>query len=68
LTGGKYFRATDNEKLRAIYHEIDQLEKTKVEVREYARKEEEYALFAAGAFLLLVISTGVRLLIIRTIP
>lgn len=68
LTGGKYFRATDNEKLRAIYHEIDQLEKTKVEVREYTRKEEEYALFAAGAFLLLVISTGVRLLIIRTIP
>ena len=68
LTGGKYFRATDNEKLRAIYHEIDQLEKTKVEVREYTRKEEEYALFAAGAFLLPVISTGVRLLIIRTIP
>ncbi|HQH41044.1 MAG TPA: VWA domain-containing protein [Bacteroidales bacterium] len=68
LTGGKYFRATDNEKLRAIYHEIDQLEKTKVEVREYARKEEEYTLFAAGAFLLLVISIGVRLLIIRTIP
>lgn len=68
LTGGKYFRATDNDKLRAIYQEIDQLEKTRVEVREYAKKEEEYALFAIGAFLILLISAGIRLLIIRTIP
>jgi Ca-activated chloride channel family protein len=68
LTGGKYFRATDNDKLRAIYQEIDQLEKTRVEVREYAKKEEEYALFATGAFLLLVISAGIKLFIIRTIP
>ena len=32
-TGGKYFRATDTESLAAIYREIDQLEKTKVEAR-----------------------------------
>ena len=34
-TGGKYFRATDTESLAAIYHEIDQLEKTKVESRHF---------------------------------
>ncbi len=35
-TGGKYFRATDNDKLEAIYAEIDQLEKAKIETVEYA--------------------------------
>lgn len=30
MTGGKYFRATDNNKLKAIYEEIDQLEKVKL--------------------------------------
>jgi Ca-activated chloride channel family protein len=34
-TGGKYFRATDTESLAAIYHEIDQLEKTTVEARHF---------------------------------
>jgi Ca-activated chloride channel homolog len=34
-TGGKYFRATDTETLDAIYREIDQLEKTKVESRQF---------------------------------
>ncbi|CAG5084902.1 vWA domain-containing protein [Parvicella tangerina] len=34
-TGGKYFRATDNNKLAAIYDEIDQLEKAKIETIEY---------------------------------
>jgi Ca-activated chloride channel family protein len=35
ITGGKYFRATDTESLQAIYTEIDQLEKTKVEAQHY---------------------------------
>ena len=34
-TGGKYFRATNTESLAAIYREIDQLEKTKVEARHF---------------------------------
>lgn len=34
-TGGKYFRATDTESLEQIYAEIDQLEKSKVEERQY---------------------------------
>jgi Ca-activated chloride channel homolog len=54
MTGGQYFRATNNEKLRNIYQEIDKLEKTKISVREYSKKHEEYAIFAIAALLLLV--------------
>jgi len=56
-TGGKYFRATDNQKLKAIYQEIDQLEKTKIEVTQFRRHKEEFysAAMLAGIFLLLEI-------------
>ncbi len=42
MTGGKYYRATDNRKLKAIYKEIDQLERTKIEVMAYKRYSELY--------------------------
>ena len=38
MTGGEYFRATDNNSLRNIYQQIDQLEKTKMRVREYSKR------------------------------
>ncbi len=41
-TDGKYFRATDNDKLAQIYAEIDQLEKSKIEVTEYKNRTEEF--------------------------
>jgi len=52
-TGGKYFRATDNRKLKAIYDEIDRLEKTKIEVTQFRRHKEEFynAALLAGFFL-----------------
>ncbi len=40
LTGGRYFRATDRESLEQIYEEIDQLEKTEIEVTEFTRYSE----------------------------
>lgn len=53
LTGGKYFRATDEEKLKEIYTEIDRLEKTRIKVTEHRSKNEEYAPFVlVGAGLL----------------
>lgn len=52
-TGGKYFRATNEEKLREIYGEIDRLEKTRIKVTEHRSKNEEYYRFALlGACLL----------------
>ena len=51
-TGGRYFRATDNEKLRAIYDEINRLEKSKVEVADfttYHRRVPAVGIGGAGA-------------------
>ena len=44
-TEGKYFRATDNTKLKAIYNEIDKLEKTKTEEFRYYNYQEKYKMF-----------------------
>jgi len=53
-TGGKYFRATDNDKLTQVYKEIDNLEKSKIDVRQFSRKEEKYFFPALIAFFMLV--------------
>jgi len=55
LTGGKYFRATDRGSLEKIYGEIDRMEKTKIEVKEYTRYSELFHYFA-GISLLLVLA------------
>jgi len=68
MTGGSYFRATDNSKLRSIYQEIDQLEKTKINVKEYSKKNEEYYLFALFAFLFLLAEIVLRNTLLRKIP
>lgn len=67
-TGGKYYRATNNEKLREIYKEIDVMEKARIEVHEHKRFEEEYLLFALIAFGLLAGEFLLRNTILRTIP
>ncbi len=67
-TNGRYFRATDNQKLKNIYEEIDQLEKSKIEVKEFSKKEEEYLPFAIAAFILLVIDILMRNTLLRKIP
>lgn len=55
ITGGKYFRATDNETLKKIYDQIDKLEKAKIDVTQYHKKTEMFLPWAliAGLFLLL---------------
>lgn len=55
LTGGQYFRATDEHRMKAIYDEIDHLEKTRINVTEHSRRNEEYLPFLlAGAGCLLL--------------
>ena len=55
VTGGQYFRATDNEKLEEIYNEINKLEKTEIEEFKYYKYEEKFRplIFLAGLLLLL---------------
>jgi Ca-activated chloride channel family protein len=59
-TGGRYFRATDNDKLVQVYGEIDKLEKSKIDVRQFSRKEEKYMIPAIIAFFLLAIEILLR--------
>ena len=68
ITGGQYFRATDNASLRSIYQEIDQLEKTKISVQQYSKKQEEYLPLALLAFVLLLIELLVRNTWLKNIP
>ena len=54
ITGGKYFRATDNETLKGIYEQIDKLEKAKIDVTQYHKKTELFLPLALAALLLLL--------------
>lgn len=66
-TGGAYFRATDNATLRSIYHEIDQMEKTKIRVREYSKRTENFAPYLWAALLCMVSGLLLRYFALRTI-
>ena len=68
ITGGQYFRATDNASLKAIYQEIDQLEKTKISVQQYSKKQEEYLPLALLTFALLLVELIVRHTWLKNIP
>jgi len=68
ITGGQYFRATNNKALVEIYKEIDQMEKTKMSVQEYSQKQEEYGRFAMIALLFFLLELLFRYTIFRNIP
>lgn len=68
ITGGKYFRATSNKKLEEIYKEIDQLEKSKIDVHQFSRRSEEFLPFALIGTLLLLVSLFLRTTLFRNIP
>ena len=68
ITGGQYFRATDNKTLQGIYAEIDQLEKTKISVQTYNKKTEEFAIYAILALLFLLLELLLRYTLLRNIP
>lgn len=67
-TGGQYFRATDNKKLKDIYAQIDRLEKTKIEVSAYERKTEKFYAFALLAAVCVLLELLFRYLIVKSIP
>jgi len=66
-TGGKYFRATGNRRLKAIYEDIDKLEKTKIEVTSYKRYAEEYLPFAIMAMVCLGLEMLLRYTVLKSI-
>jgi Ca-activated chloride channel homolog len=68
VTGGRYFRATDEEKLLEIYSDIEKLEQSLIEVRQFNTNREEYRSLALLAGLLLVSEWLLRILWLRNIP
>jgi Ca-activated chloride channel family protein len=67
ITGGKYFRATNEEKLKSIYAKIDLLEKTRFNVMRYQRKTEAYLPFVLMALISLLLERTLRFTLIRSI-
>ena len=66
-TGGNYYRATDNKSLKSVYDEIDQLEKTKIEVSSYKHYAELFFPFALLAIICLVAEVALRYTVFRSI-
>ncbi|MBD5379615.1 MAG: VWA domain-containing protein [Bacteroides sp.] len=67
-TGGKYFRATGNNVLEDVFEQIDQLEKTAMNIRNFSHTEDNYMIWAWIAFGCLVLQLLMRYTILRTIP
>ena len=67
-TGGKYFRAKDNESLSGIYKEIDQMEKSKFEVKTYTHFTEKFLPFVIAAVAFVLMEWILRLTLFRKFP
>ena len=67
-TGGLFYKARSTQKLREIYNDIDQLEKTKLKVTNYERRYEAFMPFAAAAMLCLLLEILLRITWFRRIP
>ncbi|MBS1599426.1 MAG: VWA domain-containing protein [Bacteroidetes bacterium] len=67
-TGGKYFRAKDNESLSAIYKEIDKMEKSKIQISTYTKYSEQFFPLALIAAILLILEYVLRFTIFRKFP
>ena len=67
-TGGKYYRATNNQELEQIYAEIDRLEKSRIDVTSIKRRSEAFGVWVLSALCLIALEILLRYTIFRTIP
>ena len=67
-TGGKYFRARDKNGLQSIYKEIDQLEKSYIEITSFERVEEKFIPFVLAALLFIFLELLLRFTLLRKFP
>ena len=65
---GQYYRATSNSKLKDVYEEIDKLERTKLQVKEFSKNQEVYQPFAMVLLLSLLLILLLKQTILKTIP
>lgn len=67
-TGGKYFRAQKNAELDAIYQDIDRMERTKFNVRQYSKRNELYEPFAMAALIVFLLEILMRIVVLKRLP
>lgn len=67
-TNGNFYRATNNKELKQIYDDIDKLEKTKMNTKNFHRRYEAYQPFAIAASLCLLLELLLRMTVLRRIP
>lgn len=67
-TRGEYFRATDEKALAQIYKQIDQMEKTKVRVKQYTQYAELFPYFLWAGLGLVLAETALNNTILRKLP
>ena len=67
-TGGRYFRAQKNADLKAIYDEIDHMERTKFSVRQFSKRSELYKPFALAALISLLLEILLSVFVLRRLP
>lgn len=68
MTGGKYFRATDEKKLKVVYDEIDKLEKTREKITRYSRRSDKYFNVLLAGCSLLALGLILDRTLLRTTP
>lgn len=68
ITGGEFFRATDNRSLREVYSEIDKLEKSKIKVTSYRNTTELFSGWLDAGLILLALEIGMTKLVLRRVP
>ena len=67
-TGGQYFRAQKNAELDAIYQDIDKMERTKFNVKQFSRRGELYQPFAIAALVVMVLEILLRTVVLKRLP
>ena len=68
ITEGNFYRATNNRELKQIYHDIDQLEKTKMNVTKFSKRYEAFQPFVIVAVLCLLLELLLRNTVLRRLP
>jgi Ca-activated chloride channel family protein len=68
MTGGKYYRADSAEKFKAIYAEIDKLEKTEAVINKFAQFNELFPRFVSFGLVLLLVEVALGQTVFRRLP
>lgn len=68
ITGGEYFRATDNKSLSEVYRTIDKLEKSKIKVTSYLNTTELFSGWLDAGLILLLVELGLSRVVLKRVP